>query len=111
MQDATHTLSHTHTHTHAHTHTRIAQTDRGEGQCCLTEIFGQEVTFEERESSRVPDVLGKIVPDVGTEGPMCDKMLIPMGQEQNTHKFSGVTRCEKMLISVGQDKTYTNIQG
>ena len=43
----------------------------GEGQYCLTEIFGEEkcpeVAFERRESSRVPDVLGEIVPDVGTE--------------------------------------------
>ena len=74
----THTHTHTHTYTdtytHTHTHTHTAQTDRGEGQCCLTEIFRQEFTFEERESSRVPDVLGKIVPDVGTEGPKCDNV-------------------------------------
>ena len=24
---------------HRHTHTHTVQTDRGEGQCCLTEIF------------------------------------------------------------------------
>ena len=43
----------------------------GEGQCCLTEIFGEEkcpeAAFERRESSRVPDVSGEIVPDVRTE--------------------------------------------
>ena len=46
---------HTHTHTHAHTHT--VQTDRGEGQCCLTEIFWEEkrleFAFEGRESSLI----------------------------------------------------------
>ena len=43
----THTHSHRHAHTHTHTHTlsltdrhtHIVQTDRGEGQGCLTEIF------------------------------------------------------------------------
>ena len=55
----------------AHTHTHIVQTHSGEGQCCLTEIFGEEkcteFAFEDRESSRVPDVLGEIVPYVGTK--------------------------------------------
>ena len=37
-----------HTHTHTHTHEKF----------CL------ELAFEGRESSRVPDVLGEIVPDV-----------------------------------------------
>ena len=58
-----------HTHTHAHAHT--VQTDGSEGQCGLTEIFWEEkcleLTFEGRESSRVPDVLGEIVPDVGAK--------------------------------------------
>ena len=27
------------THTHTHTHTHTVQTDRGDGQCCLAEIF------------------------------------------------------------------------
>ena len=56
-------------HTHAHTHT--VQTDGSEGQCGLTEIFREEkcleLTFEGRESSIVPDVLGEIVPDVGAK--------------------------------------------
>ena len=51
-----------------HTHTHTVQTDRSEGQCGLTEIFWEEkcleLAFEGRESSRVPDVLGEIVPDV-----------------------------------------------
>ena len=55
------------THTHKHT----VQTDRGEEQCCLTEIFGEEncleFAFEGIESSRVPDILGKIISDVWTE--------------------------------------------
>ena len=54
---------------HTHTHTHTVQTDRSEGQCGLTEIFREEkcleLAFERRESSRVPDVLGEIVPDVG----------------------------------------------
>ena len=70
-----HTHTHTHTHTfclsvsvshslslslsHTHTYTHIVQTDWGEGQCCLTEIFGEEkcleFAFEGKESSRVPD--------------------------------------------------------
>ena len=49
----------------------MAQASRGEGQCCLAEIFREEkcleTAFEGRESSRVPNVLGEIVPDVGTE--------------------------------------------
>ena len=49
----------------------IVQTDRGVGQCCLTDIFREvkclKFDFEGRESSRMPDVLGKIVPDVGAE--------------------------------------------
>ena len=36
----THTHMHAHTYMHASTHT--APTDMGEGQCCLTEIFGEE---------------------------------------------------------------------
>ena len=47
----THTCTHTHMHAgrqahrrtrmhaHIHTHTHTVQTDRGEGQCCLTEIL------------------------------------------------------------------------
>ena len=37
----THTHTHTHTtpHTHTHTHTHTVQTDRGDGQCCVAEIF------------------------------------------------------------------------
>ena len=53
----------------AHTHT--VQPDGSEGQCGLTVIFWAEkcleLTFEGRESSRVPDVLGEIVPDVGAK--------------------------------------------
>ena len=57
VKDA-HTHTHTHTHTnqpacththnppppptHTHTHTHIYILDRGEGQCCLTEIFWEE---------------------------------------------------------------------
>ena len=59
-------------HTHPpppHPHT--VQTDRGEGQCCLTEIFSEEkcleFAFEGIESSRVLDVLEEIVPDVGAK--------------------------------------------
>ena len=56
---------------HAHTPTHTVQTDRSEGQCGLTEIFWEEkcleLAFEGRESSRVPDVLGEIVPDVGAK--------------------------------------------
>ena len=41
---------------HACTHTRTVQTDRGDGQCCLAEIFGEEkcleFAFAGRESSR-----------------------------------------------------------
>ena len=55
--------AHTHTHTHIHT----VQTGGSEGQCGLTEIFCEEkcleLIFEGSESSRVPDVLGEIVPD------------------------------------------------
>ena len=47
-----------------HTHTHPVQTDRGEGQCCLTEIFLEEeypeFAFEGRESSRELDVLQDI---------------------------------------------------
>ena len=42
----THTLTHTHTHTHTHTTIHTVQTDRGEGQCCLTEISGEEKCLE-----------------------------------------------------------------
>ena len=76
MQDA-HTRMHacartrTHARAHTHTHTHIVQTDTGEGQCVLTEIFCKEKCLEfaseGRESSRVPDVLEEIVPDVGAE--------------------------------------------
>ena len=44
-----------------HTHTHTVQTDGSKGQCGSTEIFWEEkcleLTFEGRESSRVPDVL------------------------------------------------------
>ena len=54
-----HARTHAHTHTHTHTHMHIVQTDMGEGQCCLTEIFGDEKCLEfGRGNSRVPDVLG-----------------------------------------------------
>ena len=48
-------------HTYTHTHTVL--TGSGEGQCCLTGIFGEkkcrlEFAFEAGESSRVPDTLG-----------------------------------------------------
>ena len=43
----------------------------GGGQRCLAEIFREEkclaFAFEGAESSRVPDVLGEIVPDVGAK--------------------------------------------
>ena len=70
MHSHTHTHTHTHTHAHAHTHTHThtVQTDDTEGQCSFNEIFREEkcleLTFEGRESSRVPDVLEEIVPDV-----------------------------------------------
>ena len=45
--------------------------DRGEGQSCLIKIFGEENVFEfvseGRYSSRVPEVLGETVPDMGTK--------------------------------------------
>ena len=37
-------LTSTHTCVHAHTYKHIVQTDRDEGQCCLTEIFGEEIS-------------------------------------------------------------------
>ena len=47
----------------------IIQTDRGEGQFCLTEIFRDVLSLllKEKKVARVPDVLGETVPDVGTE--------------------------------------------
>ena len=39
MQAGRHTDAHACTHTYTHTHTHTVQTDRGEGQCCLTEIL------------------------------------------------------------------------
>ena len=58
--------AHAHMHAHTHTHTHIVQTNRRAGQCCLVKIFREEkcpeFAFEGRESSRVPDVLGEIVP-------------------------------------------------
>ena len=49
----------------------MAQASRGEGQCCLAEIFREEkcleFAFEGRESSRAADGLGEIVPDVGSK--------------------------------------------
>ena len=58
-------------HTHTHTVLYSVQTDSCDGQCCLAEIFSEEkcfeFAFEERESRRVPDVLGEIVPDVGAK--------------------------------------------
>ena len=57
-----HTCMHTRMHTHTHTH--IVQTNRRAGQCCLVKIFREEkcpeFAFEGRESSRVPDVLGRL---------------------------------------------------
>ena len=38
----THTHMHTNTDTHIHTYTHIVQTDTGEKQRCLTELFGEE---------------------------------------------------------------------
>ena len=56
---------------HVCTHTHTVQTDRNLGQHGLTEIFWEEkcleLAFEGRESSRVPDVLGEIVPGVGAK--------------------------------------------
>ena len=73
----THRVTHSHTHTHVYTqtlHTHIVQTDRGDGQCCLAEIFWEEKCLEfaldswrKRVLSRVPDVLGEIVPDMGAK--------------------------------------------
>ena len=55
-------------HTHTHTHTRTHCTDMSEEQCGLTEIFWEEEWLELAfEGSRVPDVLGEIVPDVGAK--------------------------------------------
>jgi len=47
----------------------IIQTDRGEGQFCGTEIFRDVMSLllKEKKVARVPDVLGEIVPYVGTE--------------------------------------------
>ena len=47
----------------------IIQTDRGEGQFCLTEICRDVLILllNEKKVARVPDALGEIVPDVGTE--------------------------------------------
>ena len=71
MHTHTRTRTHAHARTHTYTHTHTVQTDRSEGQCGLTEIFREEkcleLTFEGRESNRVPDVLGEIVPDVGAK--------------------------------------------
>ena len=67
----THARTHAHAHAHTHTHTHTVQTDGSEWQCGLTEIFWEqkclELAFEGRESSRAPDVLGEIVPDVGAK--------------------------------------------
>ena len=56
-----HTCMHAHASMRACTHPHPGHTQRGEGQCCLTEIFWEEecleFAFEERESSKVPDVL------------------------------------------------------
>ena len=66
----THARTHAHTHasTHACIHAHTVQSDGTERRSGLTEIFWEEkcleLTFEGRESSRVPDVLGEIVPDV-----------------------------------------------
>ena len=78
--------AHTHARTRTHAHTHTVQNDRGDGQCCLAEIFSEEkclefafkgraeifsegkcleFAFKGRESSRVHDVLGEIVSDVG----------------------------------------------
>ena len=54
-------------YTHTHTHTHTVQNDRGEGQCCLTEIFGEEKYLEFAFEGRKPRVLGEIVPDVGAK--------------------------------------------
>ena len=63
--------AHTRTHARTHAHTHTVQTDGSEEQCGLTEIFWEEkcleLTFEGRESSRAPDVLGEIVPNVGAK--------------------------------------------
>ena len=46
-----------------HTHTHTVQTDRDDGQCCLSEIFWEEkcleFAFEWWESNRVPGRLGR----------------------------------------------------
>ena len=55
----------THTHTHTHTH---APTDRGEGQCCLTEINSLEmsgVCCWRKRGQQSASCLWEIVPDVG----------------------------------------------
>ena len=89
MHTYTHACAHTHMNTHActrrharihahmhiHTHTCIyihvpTNTNRVEGQCWLTEIFGEtpcfEFVFEGRIFlRRVPDVLVETAPDVG----------------------------------------------
>ena len=41
-----HSRMHARTHAHTHTHTHTVQTNRGEGQCCLTEIFWEEKCLE-----------------------------------------------------------------
>ena len=39
MHAHAHICTHMHAHIQTHTHTHTVQTDRGEGQCCLTEIL------------------------------------------------------------------------
>ena len=71
-----HTHTHTHTHAHEHTHKHIVQTDRGEEQHWLNEIFGEEDRLEfvlevrkkkERVAVSGTDVLREIFPAEGTE--------------------------------------------
>ena len=72
----THTHTHTHIYTYTHTHTHVRAhkhyTDCwGEGQYYTDEMLreekGHEFVFEGRETSRMSDVSGKVVPDVRIE--------------------------------------------
>ena len=57
-------VKYTHTHTHTHTHTLYRLIGVKDNVAYLKYL---ELAFEGRETSRVPDVLGEIVPDEGAK--------------------------------------------
>ena len=66
MHAPVHALSDTHTHTHTHTHMHtlcrlIGVKDNSEKRNVLS------LLLKEERVTRVPDVLGEIVPDVGAK--------------------------------------------